>query len=85
MKTDGRLMVELGDNSRVDEYRIRGRQVEFRARCADGEPLPDCRREWRQLTADDISLHVALHTPVGEWLTVRLLKAGPKSSFRAAA
>jgi hypothetical protein len=36
MKTDRRLMVEFGDDFRVDEYRIRGRQVEFRARRPDG-------------------------------------------------
>ena len=73
MKSEPRLTVELGDNSRVDEYRIRGREVEFRARRPDGADLPGW-GGWRQLTPDDISLHVALHTPVGEWLTVRLLK-----------
>ena len=75
MKSERRLTIEFGDDdSRVDQYRIHGREVEFRTRRADGEPLPDCRREWRQLTADDISQHVALHTPVSEWLTERLLK-----------
>jgi hypothetical protein len=65
MKFERRLTVELGDNSRVDEYRIHGREVEFRAKRPDGADLPGW-SGWRQLTADDISLHVALHTPVGE-------------------
>jgi hypothetical protein len=73
MKSQRWLTVELGDNSRVDEYRMHGREVEFRAKGPDGADLPDWGK-WRQLTADNISLHVALQTPVGEWLTVRLLK-----------
>ncbi len=64
-------MVELGDDSRVDEYRIRGREVEFHAKRPDGSELPEWGDEWRRLTADDISLHLALHTPVAEWLTAR--------------
>ena len=77
MKSERRLTVEFGDDSRVDEYRIHGREVEFRARVVNGEPPPDLSIEWRQLTADDISLHLALHTVVGEWLTWRLLKRVP--------
>ena len=74
MKSERRLTVEFGDDSRVDEYRIHGREVEFRACGVNGDPLPDVSGEWKQLTADDISLHLALHTVVGEWLTWRLLK-----------
>ena len=77
MAHDRRLMVEFGDDSRVDEYRIRDREVEFRARRADGSALPDCSSEWRQLTAGDVSLHFALRTPVGEWLTLRHPKPPP--------
>jgi hypothetical protein len=72
MKPNRRLMVEFGDDSRVDEYRIRGREVEFRARRPDGADLPEWGGQWRQLTADDIPLHLILHTAVGEWLTLRL-------------
>jgi len=74
MKSERRLTVEFRDDSRVDEYRIHGREVEFRARSVNGDPLPDVSGEWKQLTADDISLHLALDTVVGEWLTWRLLK-----------
>ena len=74
MRSERRLTVEFGDDSRVDEYRIHGREVEFRARRPDGAPLPDRGNGWRRLTSDDISLHLALHTVVAEWLTVRLLK-----------
>ncbi len=74
MANERRLMVEFGDDSRVDEYRIRGRQVEFRARRPDGAPLPDRGGEWRRLTAGDLSLHVMLRTPVAEWLMRRLYK-----------
>ena len=62
MKSERRLTVELGDKSRVDEYRIHGGEVEFRAKCPDGADLPGW-GGWRQLIADDISLNVALHTP----------------------
>lgn len=75
MKPEQRLMVELGDGSRADEYRIRNREVEFRARCREG-PTSDAASEWRQITADDISMHLALHTVVGEWLTLRLHQGG---------
>ncbi len=72
MKSSPRLTVEFGDDSRVDEYRIRGNEVEFRARRPDGTDLPEWGGKWRELSADDISLHLALHTPVAEWLTARL-------------
>jgi hypothetical protein len=66
-----RLTVEFGDGSHVDEYRVRDRQVEFRACLRDGTPQRG-ETGWRQLTADDISLHLALNTVVGEWLMWRL-------------
>jgi hypothetical protein len=72
MKSERRLTIDFGDNSRVDEYRIQGREVEFRARRPDGSALPEWGDQWRQLTAGDISLHLTLHTAVGEWLTLRL-------------
>lgn len=40
MRSEQRLMVEFGNDSRVYEYRIGDRQVEFRARRADGTDLP---------------------------------------------
>lgn len=75
MKLHPRLTVEFCDDSRVDEYRIRGRHVEFRPRRPDGAALPEWGGQWRELSADDILLHLALHTPVAEWLMLRLPKA----------
>jgi hypothetical protein len=76
MKSEPRLTIEFGDGPRVDEYRIRKHQVEFRPRPLRGAPLPHG-RHWRQLTSEEISLHVALHTVVGEWLNLRLLITAP--------
>lgn len=73
MKTEPRLTLEFGDSPRVDEYRIRNREVEFRPRLLNGAPLPERGPQWRRLTADEISMHLVLHTIVGEWLNLRLL------------
>jgi hypothetical protein len=70
MKSERRLTVEFGDDSRVDEYRIRGRQIEFRPWCRGNTALPNS--GWRQLAAEDISMHLALHTVVSEWLMLRM-------------
>ena len=75
MKPEPRLTIEFGDDPRVDEYRIRKQQVEFRPRLVNGAPLLDRGRQWRQLTKDEIAMHLALHTIVGEWLNLRLLHA----------
>lgn len=66
MSVNQRLLIESEDGTRVDEYRIRHRNVEFRAR---GEGRHN---RWRELTPEDILLHLALHTVVGKWLTMRL-------------
>jgi hypothetical protein len=70
-----RLTVEFSDGSGVDEYRIRERQVEFRPRYRGGSVLPNAGSQWRQLTAEDISMHMALRTVVGEWLKLRFMKS----------
>jgi hypothetical protein len=49
-----------------NQYRIRHQHVEFRTIAPDGPPRSD--RPWRVLTADDLQLHFALHTPVADWL-----------------
>ncbi len=77
MKPEPRLTIEFGDSPRVDEYRIRKHQVEFRPRLLNGAPLPDRGTQWRQLTRDEIVMHLALHTVVGEWLNLRLFHAAP--------
>ncbi len=64
----------------MDEYRIRG-HVEFHARRPNGTDLPEWGGKWRELTADDILLHLMLHTPVAEWLTARLPQRARPGSF----
>jgi hypothetical protein len=70
MKSEPRLTVESCDGSSVDEYRITGREVEFRPRRRRNS-IPIYPR-WRRVTEQDISLHLALQTAVGEWLRFRL-------------
>ncbi len=72
MKSERRLMVEFGDDSRVDEYRIRGGHLEFHARRPGGTDIPKWVGKWRELAAADISLHLFQHTPVAEWFAARL-------------
>ena len=55
-------------NSVTPTNAIRGRQVEFRPRGRDDTTLPNKGSEWRQLTAEGISMHMALHMAVGEWV-----------------
>ncbi len=79
MKSESRLTVEFEDGS-VDEYRIRKSNVEFRPRYRVHSTPWRSRREWRRLDKRHISLHLALDTPVGEWLMVRLLKSSRLST-----
>ncbi len=74
MKPERRLTIEFNDGD-ADEYRIRKSNVEFRAFRRGHSHGLHGRGEWRRLDAEDIALlHLALHTPVAQWLTVRLLK-----------
>ena len=70
MKCEPRLTVESRDGSTVDEYRITGREVDFRPRRRRNSP-PIYPR-WRRLTEQDIAMHLLLQTAVGEWLKFRL-------------
>ncbi len=76
MKSERRLMIEFSDGD-VDEYRIRSSEVEFRPRVRRSPGLSGRQNEWRILDADDIALHLALRTPVAEWLVLRLQNRGP--------
>ncbi len=82
MESERRLTIEFGDGD-VDEYRIRKSSVEFRARHRAASPGANRARGWRQLDPEDIALHLALHTPVAHWLTVRLLKRARPKRLRA--
>ena len=79
MKSEPRLMVEF-DHGNPDEYRIRKGSVEFRPRYRVHSTPRRSSREWRRLDRRHISLHLALDTPVGEWLMVRLLKSARLST-----
>jgi hypothetical protein len=76
MKFERRLTIEFSDGD-VDEYRIRNSHVEFRPRERHSSEQQKRRSQWRSLDADDIALHLALRTPVGEWLVLRLQNRGP--------
>lgn len=72
MKSERRLTVEFcNDPRRAEEYRIRGRQVEFRSCRPDGSAVHDWGSAWRPLTAWDIWMHFAVHSVVGEWLKLQ--------------
>jgi hypothetical protein len=51
-------------------YRIRESQVEFQT--GDGT--------WRALTAEDVQLHVVLHTEVSKWLLKYQTEMNPSKS-----
>jgi len=68
MRSEPRLTIESDGAS--DEYRIRGRRVEFRPGTRGGSAHPDT--EWRRLAPEDILMHLALQTIVGDWLMLRV-------------
>jgi hypothetical protein len=71
MKSGHRLTIEFSDGA-ADEYRIRKSNVEFRPRHRSSSLQKP--GKWRRLDAEDIALHLALRTPVAEWLTLRMLR-----------
>lgn len=72
------LRVEAADGSAVEEYRIHGEGIEFRALPDAGEELKpergDAQRdsEWYQLTPEQITMHVREKTAIAQWLLQRL-------------
>jgi hypothetical protein len=60
------FIVTSGDGAPDNQYRIRGRHVEFRSLAPGGPPRPD--RPWRTLDPAELQLHFALQTPVADWL-----------------
>jgi hypothetical protein len=62
------LRVGSKRNPPINEYRVNGRAVQFRALGRDQKPSP----AWRELTNDEILLHLSLHTSVAQWLVKRL-------------
>jgi hypothetical protein len=61
------LRLESVEGSPVNEYRIRGERVEFRALDAMGNPY-GLGSEWRDLTTDELVMHFSLDTLVARWL-----------------
>ena len=67
------LRVETVDGSTVEEYRIRGHEVELRAPQSDSnDDATDRDGEWYRLTPEQITMHVQQKTAVAEWLLQRL-------------
>ena len=62
------LRVEIA-GSPINDYRILGADLEFRALEPSGQPYPDSRSTWRRLTPNEIVLHFRLNTIVGQWFT----------------
>jgi hypothetical protein len=73
-----RLIILSEQNAPVNQYRVRRRDLEFRALDAQGRPFRFSSR-WRKLTAEEIALHLNLNTPVAEWLNARLLSRASRS------
>lgn len=64
------LRLEAGDGSAVDEYRIRGEEIEVRRLQNSGETPRD--NPWHRLTPGELSAHVHNKTAVAKWLEHRL-------------
>ena len=62
------LRIASKDGAPGNEYRIRGKKVEFRAVKADGKSFNHRNGKWRILKSDEIQLHFSLQTLVAEWL-----------------
>lgn len=72
------LMITSSDGSPDNQYRIRGRHVEFRSLAPGGPPRPD--HPWRVLDAEELRLHFVLHTPVADWLDKTLYAPRPQAA-----
>ncbi len=72
------LRVESVDGLPINDYRIRGRQVEIRTFSSLGrKPVPARAARpmmvpWRTLSEDEILIHLSLQTPVAAWLKRRM-------------
>jgi hypothetical protein len=71
-KYETRLRIESVRGSPINDYRIKGGEVEVRVLTTSGHPYPDWSGRWRILDDNDIQLHHALGTIVSKWLQVRL-------------
>src|SRR5262245_4719353 len=67
-----RFTILADQDAPVNQYRVRKRNLEFRALDCHGHQFPFSR--WRKLTSDEITLHMNLNTAVAEWLNERLLR-----------
>lgn len=66
------LRIPSINGSPINEYRIHGGQIEFRALDARGSPFLHNRGSWRALSAADVQWHFALKTEVARWLMHRI-------------
>ena len=74
-----RLIIPSEKNAPVNQYRVHKRNLEFRALDSQGRRFRFSR--WRKLTAEEITLHMNLNTPVAEWLNARLLSRASRSGL----
>jgi len=68
-----RFTIFAEQDAPVNQYRVRKRNLEFRALNPHGQRFR-FGGQWRKLTPDEITLHMNLHTAVAEWLNERLLR-----------
>jgi hypothetical protein len=66
-----RLRLESGDGSPANEYRIKDGSVEVRMLDPAGVPVRRAGSAWRQLTPEQLSIHVEHNTAVAQWLECR--------------
>ena len=72
------LRVESVNGLPINDYRIRGHEVELRTFSSPGRKPMQGRAArpmtvpWRTLSADEIWVHLSLKTPVAAWLKRRM-------------
>jgi len=67
-----RLILESGDGSSAEEYRIEDGYVEVRMLDPEGGSVRRTGSVWWRVTPEELSVHVESNTVVAQWLERRL-------------
>jgi hypothetical protein len=67
-----RLLLESGDGSPAQEYRIEDGNVEVRTLDQEGGSVRSTGSVWWRLTPEQLSIHVERNTVVAQWLERRI-------------
>ncbi len=76
--------IDFGGGLPLNNYRVKGGLLEFRAVDPIGPPYGGGNSDWRVVDKNEIRLHYALATVVSKWLRVRLAYNGEGSFGRTA-